>query len=137
MMAEQTIDRVLDHTKAAARDCTTATTPLLPDEAQPKFSGILPPQVSREAVEHFCRGEWAIHLDDVMIRRTSWRYYHREHLAIARDVAGQMHQLLGWSSEQTEEELARYSALTAAAGGSCEDRAAPQSSVAHEQMQSA
>ena len=137
MMAEQTIDRVLDHTKAAARDCTTATTPLLPDEAQPKFSGILPPQVSREAVEHFCRGEWAIHLDDVMIRRTSWRYYHREHLAIARDVAGQMHQLLGWSSEQTEEELARYSALTAAAAGSCEDRAAPQSSVAHEQMQSA
>jgi len=32
------------------------------------FSGVIPPAVSREAVEHFCRHEWARHLDDVMIR---------------------------------------------------------------------
>jgi glycerol-3-phosphate dehydrogenase len=48
-----------------------------------------------------------------MVRRTSLRYYHREHRDIARQVAGWMATSLGWSQETTEQELARYDAMTA------------------------
>jgi glycerol-3-phosphate dehydrogenase len=75
----------------------------------------LPPAVTREAVEHFCRNEWAVHLYDVMIRRTAWRYYHRDHAAIARQVAGWMSEMLGWSSDRATGELAQYDELVASA----------------------
>lgn len=112
LMAEQTVDLAVKHARLNAGKCTTATTPLLPD-ADTRFTGITPPPVSREAVEHYCRNEWARHLDDVMVRRTSWRYYHRDHLTIARFVAGQMAQILGWDDATTAEELRRYEAATA------------------------
>ena len=35
-------------------------------------SGILPPEFGRRPVEHYVAREWAVHLDDVMVRRTSW-----------------------------------------------------------------
>jgi glycerol-3-phosphate dehydrogenase len=109
LMAEQTVDRVIEHTKTPAQPCKSAQTPLLSDE--PRFSGILPPVVSREAVEHYVRNEWAVGLSDVMIRRTSWRYYHRDHPAIARRVAAWMAELLGWDGERVERELAAYGAI--------------------------
>ena len=59
-------------------------------------------------VEHCCREEWARHLDDVMIRRTSWRYYHREQLEIANRVAAWMGAELGWSKMDIETEMDRY-----------------------------
>src|SRR5205085_9670777 len=95
-----------------AGECATATIPLL-EPRDATFSGILPAQVSREAVEHYCKREWAIHLDDVMIRRTSWKHYHREHMKIADDVAGWMSEILAWSDKQRDEELRRYAELTA------------------------
>jgi glycerol-3-phosphate dehydrogenase len=112
LMAQQTVDRVVDFTGVSAKACETATMPLLPNEPQPRFSGILPPAVAREAVEHYCGNEWAIHLYDVMIRRTSWRYYHRDHLAIARQAAGWMSETLGWSPQHMEEQLNAYQAMT-------------------------
>ena len=107
LMAEQTVDQVIKHANLRASACTTATTPLLSPEDS-KFSGIVPVAVSREAVAHYCHREWAIHLDDVMTRRTSWRYYHRDHFRIAQDVADWMGQELSWSDEVREQELARY-----------------------------
>ena len=112
LMAEQTVDQAVTHAKLDARPCTTDRTPLLP-ESNPQFSGILPPPVSREAVAHFCQHEWAVHLDDVMIRRTSWRYYHRNHLEIAQRVAGWMAEELGWNDALLREELSRYDASAA------------------------
>jgi glycerol-3-phosphate dehydrogenase len=117
LMAEQTVDRVMSRTGATAIPCTTATTPLVP--ASPAtgtpgegwgggFSGILPPQVSQQAVAHFCQNEWAMHLSDVMIRRSSWRYYHRDHIAIAQQAAGWMQRALGWSDEQRDAEIRAY-----------------------------
>jgi len=47
-----------------------------------------------------------------MIRRTSWRYYHRDHLTIARNVAGWMKEILGWTDDQTSQELREYRELT-------------------------
>ncbi len=116
LMAEQTVDHIAAHIGPQAgqslRPCETATTPLLPGEPHPPFSGILPVEVSREAVEHYCNHEWAIHVYDIMIRRTSWRHYHRDHLAIARNVAGWMKEFLNWTDDQTSQELHDYRALT-------------------------
>jgi glycerol-3-phosphate dehydrogenase len=115
LMAEQTVDRAVAFIGAAARACDTARVPLLPDEPVPRYSDILPPPVSRAAVEHYCRNEWAIHLADVMIRRTGWRYYHRDHLAIAAQVGRWMSEILGWSESDLEEQLDAYRALAGSA----------------------
>jgi glycerol-3-phosphate dehydrogenase len=115
LMAEQTVDAIVDFTGADAKTCETAERPLLKPEQVDGLSGILPPAVTRQAVEHFVRNEWAIHLYDVMIRRSSWRYYHRDHLAIARSVAGWMAELLGWDEQETSAELSAYE-QTAATG---------------------
>jgi glycerol-3-phosphate dehydrogenase len=109
LMAEQTIDQVLLFLGRSRTECTTHLEPLIHDT--PRFSGIIPPAVTREAVEHFVRSEWARHLDDVMIRRSSWGIYHREHLAIAAQVAGWMGEILNWNTEVCERELARYRSL--------------------------
>jgi glycerol-3-phosphate dehydrogenase len=108
LMAEQTVDLIVQHTGASARASTTARLPLLADAHEARFSSIVPPAVSREAVENFCTKEWATHLDDVMIRRTSWRYYHRSHLEIARRVSHWMAEQLGWDAATTRAELTRY-----------------------------
>ena len=79
-------------------------------------SGILPPPVSSAVVEHYCDHEWARHLDDVMIRRTSWRHYHHDHLEIAGRTAHWMASRLGWDECKTQAEIARYRQLVGAVG---------------------
>jgi glycerol-3-phosphate dehydrogenase len=59
--------------------------------------------------------EWTAHLDDMMVRRTSWRYYHRDHDATAERVAVWMAESLGWDEVETSTELARYRTLVSAA----------------------
>lgn len=108
LMAEQTVDEVVAYTKRPAMRCTTDRTPLLTNGHGPVYSGILPPDVSRAAVEHFLKNEWAATLSDVMIRRTSWRYYHPDHLELAERVAGWMAELLQWDEPVLARELAAY-----------------------------
>jgi glycerol-3-phosphate dehydrogenase len=55
-----------------------------------------------------CRQEWAVHLDDVMLRRTGWHYYHADAAAIARQVAGWMAEVCGWDPARQQAELQRY-----------------------------
>jgi glycerol-3-phosphate dehydrogenase len=112
LMAEQAVDKITAHLDRETEPCQTAESPLLAASAL-HGSGIIPPEVSREQVEHYCRNEWAIHLDDVMIRRSSWAYYHKDSAAIARDVAGWMSEIYQWDQQQRDEEMRRYrSALT-------------------------
>jgi len=59
-------------------------------------------------VEHYVAREWAVHLDDVLVRRTSWHYYLKDVAARAQEVAGWMAGLLGWTEAQRTAELARY-----------------------------
>jgi glycerol-3-phosphate dehydrogenase len=106
LMAEQTVDRLVAAAELRARPCETAEEPLL-DSADP-FSSITPPPFSQQAVEQYCRQEWAMHLDDVMIRRSSWHYYLREAPALAHQAADWMAACLGWESAQREQELQRY-----------------------------
>jgi glycerol-3-phosphate dehydrogenase len=109
-MAEQTVDRVVETLKLNAAPTRTADEPLLP-AGQVKFSGIVPPGVSREAVEHFCTREWALHLDDVMVRRSSWAYYDAAHDDEAERVSHWMAELLGWDEERRVSELEAFRAL--------------------------
>ncbi len=109
-MAEQTVDRLVAAAKMAAGECRTAHEPLL--DKPDAFSGILPPPFQREAVEHFCAREWTLHLDDLMIRRTGWHYYHADAAEKARQTADWMSEMLGWSPAEREAELKRYRAAT-------------------------
>jgi glycerol-3-phosphate dehydrogenase len=107
LMAEQTVDRVCATLGGPHAPCRTAELPLIPAGGD-GFSAILPPPVAREVVEQACRHEWAVHLDDVMLRRTSWHFQERDAAGLALQVAGWMAELLGWDEEQTRRELARY-----------------------------
>jgi glycerol-3-phosphate dehydrogenase len=114
LMAEQTVDRIVHWLREAGRlkvpvqDCRTAEEMLLPPAETEGVSAILPPEVSRKAVEHYCVNEWAIHLDDLMIRRTTWHYYHPDAPEIAKQVGAWMREILGWSEDVHDEEIARY-----------------------------
>lgn len=108
LMAEQTIDRIVPRLERSVRPCSTAEKPLLPRRETIGVSGIAPPEPSRAVVEHQCRNEWAIHLDDVMIRRTSWHYYFENADRIAEQACGWMGDVLGWNAQRRAEELRRY-----------------------------
>ncbi len=94
--------------------------PLLDSAEVGERSGIAPPAVEQAAVEHYCRHEWAAHLQDVMIRRTSWHHYWPEAPQMAERVAGWMAASLGWSTEQTAAELAAYQKLCRADRACCD-----------------
>lgn len=108
LMAEQTVDRIVNELKSSASPCRTAHEPLLPPAEVVGVSGILPSEFSRRSVEHYCANEWSVHLDDVMVRRTSWHYYFRDAVQKAERVADWMGELLGWSAAQRATELQRY-----------------------------
>jgi glycerol-3-phosphate dehydrogenase len=94
LMAEQTVDLVGQHLKCSLRPCRTGEEPLLDPAEAAGASSIIPPPVTREAVEHYCTREWARDADDVMLRRTSWRHYHKDGEQIGRQVGGWMTEIL-------------------------------------------
>jgi glycerol-3-phosphate dehydrogenase len=112
LMAEQTVDEIIQWLKRTAGveagPCQTAEQPLLSSGETQGISGILPPEFRREAVEHYCSNEWAIHLEDVMWRRTGWQHYLQNVANKAEQVADWMQPSLGWSSETRAAELKRY-----------------------------
>jgi glycerol-3-phosphate dehydrogenase len=108
LMAEEAVDAIAKYIDRAGAECCTATKPLLAPSEIGNASGILPPPVSASVVEHCCAAEWALQLDDVMIRRTSWRYYHRDHLTIAERTAHAMAVPLGWDETTIQTQIARY-----------------------------
>lgn len=113
LMAEQTVDRLMKALNLSAAPCRTASEPLLPPAETAGISGILPPPYDRRTVEHACAAEWALHLDDLMLRRTSWHYYHHAADRMAETAAGWMAEILHWSPETRAAELRRYLNLTA------------------------
>ena len=112
LMAEQTVDEIVQSlSRLGIRvkgPCRTAKEPLLPQSETQNISGILPPVFSRAIVEHHCAHEWAVHLDDLMLRRTGWYYYHRDSSQMAERAADWMGELFGWSKAQRSAELERY-----------------------------
>lgn len=119
LMAEQTVDQIIGWLRREGKwnasagkpdECRTAKEPLLPAEEVAGVSGIVPPAFSRRVVEHYCAREWAVHLDDVMVRRTSWHYYDTDARQKAEQVGDWMAELHGWSDSQRAAELRRYRA---------------------------
>jgi glycerol-3-phosphate dehydrogenase len=103
LMAEQAVDPL-----AGGRPCRTAETPLVEGLPVEGISGVLPPPVTREAVVHYCRQEWARHLDDVMIRRAGWCHAVPDPDATAAQVLQWMAETLAWDAERVEAERIRY-----------------------------
>jgi len=112
LMAEETVNAMVRFLDVDTPPCRTAHKLLLERDVADGVSAILPPKVTQAAVVHYCHSEWARHLDDVMIRRTSWRYYHRDHLEIAHRIAEWMAAELGWTEADRDEEMVRYQRLT-------------------------
>lgn len=104
LMAEQTIDQVGRQLGERLPRSRTAEIPLTPGP----HSGVLPPPVERDVVAETCRQEWVVHLDDLLLRRTSWHFYHANQTEIAERAAHWMAELLGWNPERIELELKRY-----------------------------
>lgn len=112
LIAEQTVDKILHEAGRTAERCRTAKEPLLLPDQVAGISGITPPPFAKSAVEHYCREEWARHLDDVMVRRTSWHYYFTDAAAKAEQTAQWMAEILGWTDAVRIEEVKRYQANT-------------------------
>lgn len=88
LIGQQVVDRIVRQLGRQAPRSRTAEEPLL--ESVGPESGILPPAVSRELVEHYCGQEWAVYPDDVMLRRTGWRHYSTDAEGVAQQVAAWM-----------------------------------------------
>lgn len=112
LMAEQAVDQIVKSKRLAAGPCRTASVPLLKAGEGRLLSGTMPPEFTRENVEYFCNHEWVVHLDDLMLRRTSWHYYYRDAVALAERAAIWMAESLGWNEEERAHELARYHAYS-------------------------
>lgn len=94
LMAQQAVNRLVKYLDVDVPSCGTADEPLLDASAVEGFSGILPPPVSCEAVQHYCTHEWAIRPADIMIRRAGWRFS-------TADVAGVERQVAEWMMGST------------------------------------
>jgi glycerol-3-phosphate dehydrogenase len=108
LMAEEAVNAITKFTRHARTKCQTADIPLLDPSATSGISGILPPPVSEQVVQHNCRNEWARHLDDVMTRRTSWRHYRHDQAEVAAHVSRWMAAELNWDESRIETELTQY-----------------------------
>jgi glycerol-3-phosphate dehydrogenase len=107
-MAEQAVDRIGAHLGAQLPASVTASTPLV-SEADARYSGVRPPPLQPDVVRHACETNWAHHLDDVLLRRTSWYYYHGA--AIAEEASYWMAQAQGWTDVERVAELERFRGL--------------------------
>lgn len=105
MMAEQAVDRLLPWLPKRNVRCLTAVTPLLATSDTCRYSGLLPPPVSRQAVEHYCLMERAVRLDDVLVRRSRWNSYVTHPFLVADQVACWMAQILGWTDAERAKEI--------------------------------
>jgi len=110
LMAEQTVDAVARKLNLQVSPCRTASEPLLPPEETTPFSCITQPPCTEEAVLHYVKKEWAVHLADVMVRRSGWHYHDRPEERPVERVAAWMARAAGWSPEQAIEQVKRYHA---------------------------
>jgi glycerol-3-phosphate dehydrogenase len=112
LMAEQTLDRIVKTMDFSVAKCRTASEPLLDKNEIAGISGILPPPYRRETVEHGCLREWAVKLEDMMVRRTSWHHYYADRHQKAAQVADWMAEILNWPMDERARQLERYDRLS-------------------------
>ncbi|MEW6670598.1 MAG: glycerol-3-phosphate dehydrogenase/oxidase [Thermodesulfobacteriota bacterium] len=108
LMAEESVNKLVRFLNRTATPCRTHQETLLKVGEADGVSGVIPPPVSVEAVRHYCRHEWALHLDDVMIRRTRWHHYLADAKSVARQVNAWMAAYYGWDILRQQAEWQRY-----------------------------
>jgi glycerol-3-phosphate dehydrogenase len=107
LIAEQVVDRIVKYQVRKGEPCRTAIEPLLAGGENPALSGCYEPPPSLQLLEHYCRHEWAVHFDDVMLRRAGWHYYHADADFVHAQVAFWMATIQGWDAARQAEEIAR------------------------------
>ncbi|MFO1447222.1 MAG: glycerol-3-phosphate dehydrogenase/oxidase [Opitutaceae bacterium] len=108
LMAEQTVDAIVRTLRLKVAPCRTAVELLLsPGDVTP-FSCVAQPPCSEEAVGHYVKNEWAVHLSDVILRRSGWHYHERPETLPVDRIATWMAQAAGWSSARRAEEMKAY-----------------------------
>ena len=108
LMAEEAVDLAIKEMGLSPLKCRTATEPLIYDHG---WSGILPPPVSLEVANDCVESEWCTTLTDLMIRRTSWHYYHDDRLDIAHRAASWMAAKLNWTNTAMDQQYREYARL--------------------------
>jgi glycerol-3-phosphate dehydrogenase len=108
LMAEQAVDRLVRHLGIQTPASRTANEPLLNAPAEACFSAVIPVPPSQEAVQHYCQNEWAVHLEDVMIRRSGWHYYTEDVNSCADAASHWMAETLNWTEAHRQAERAHY-----------------------------
>ena len=68
----------------------------------------MPPILTPELVDHYCRNEWAMRLDDILERRTKWAQFGIEDTDMIGEVAQWMGQSLGWEDNRWKLERDYY-----------------------------
>jgi glycerol-3-phosphate dehydrogenase len=108
LMAQEVVEKAISYLNVDMVPCKTSKEPLLESGDADGVSSVIPPPVTRDAVKVYCRQEWAVHLEDVMIRRSRWHYYHKDRMSVAERVASWMAEHLSWNGAQLNAELQRY-----------------------------
>ena len=111
-IAEQTLAKVVRYLGINAAPCRTHLEPLVSEPEAAGISGIEPPAVGQRVIEHFCRNEWALHLEDVMDRRGRWSSYSPDAPQIAVKAAEMMAGIYSWTTQRKQEEISRWSSTT-------------------------
>src|SRR6185312_16868637 len=96
---------IAHHLGCATQPCRTADEPLLPPDAT-HFSGIVPVACTPEAIEHYVKDEWAVSLEDLLVRRAGWHLYGID--APLEQIAAWMAAAAGWSNEKRADEIAAF-----------------------------
>ena len=108
LMAQQTVDLIVRRLGRRAPPCRTADEPLIDAEESQGLSAVIPPLATELAVRHCCEHEWALHLDDIMVRRAGWRHWLDDPESTAGQVAGWMAEILNWDAARKNAEIDRY-----------------------------
>jgi len=108
LMAEESVNKLARFLNRTVPPCRTHQEALLKAGEPEGVSGVIPPPVTPEAVRHYCEKEWAVHLDDVMIRRTDWHHYIPDAKHVARQVGVWMAAYHGWDLHRRQAEWQRY-----------------------------
>jgi glycerol-3-phosphate dehydrogenase len=111
LMAQDTVDRLVEYLDRPVAPCRTAAEPLLAAGEAVQYNGVIPAAPGEQSVRRACSCEWAVRLEDVMIRRTSWSRYFPGDTDLAQRVAVWMASALGWDANRRQRELDEYRAL--------------------------
>ena len=117
LIAQQAVDRIMPALRGRRIVCRTADEPLIPRVQTDGISSIIPPPVTRQAVEHYCRNEWAWRLEDVMLRRSSWHHYVDNPAEVAQQVASWMAEIFAWDQATVVRELDAFLAANSCKAG--------------------